>query len=91
MMFPHDGVGAWTPTPKSDSPPSATIATPTPSSAIDIIAGTTLGSTSRNMMRNCLAPIALAAVTNSRSDHDQRVGPGDPAEDRDRDHARGQG
>src|SRR6185503_8594449 len=47
MMLPHDGVGARTPTPRMLSVPSATMATAIPSSAIDIIAGSTLGSTSR--------------------------------------------
>ena len=64
--------------------PSATIATATPSSAIDNIAGSTLGSTSRKMMRRCFAPCARAASTNSRSDHDERARARDPAEHRDR-------
>ena len=50
--------------------PSATMATAMPSSAIDSIAGSTFGSTSRQMMRRFFAPCARAASTNSRSDHD---------------------
>ncbi len=45
------------------------MATPMPSRAIDAMAGSTLGSTSRSMMRLCLAPSTSAARTNSRSDH----------------------
>ena len=50
-MLPHDGVGGFTPTPRMASVPSATIATATPSSAIENIAGRTFGSTSRTMIR----------------------------------------
>ena len=84
MMLPHDGVGGFTPTPRMLSVPSATIATATPSSAIDIIAGSTLGSTSRIMMRSGLAPWARAASTNSRCDQLSDDAPRDPAEQRDR-------
>ena len=48
--------------------PSATTATATPRSAIDSIAGRTLGSTSFHMIRNGFAPWARAASTNSRCD-----------------------
>ena len=65
-MFPHDGVGGLTPTPRIDSVPSATIATAIPRSAIENIAGSTLGSTSRIMIRPFFAPWARAASTNSR-------------------------
>ena len=68
MMLPHDGVGGFTPTPRMLSVPSATIAIAIASSAIDIIAGITLGSTSRIMMRRGFAPWARAASTNSRWD-----------------------
>ena len=67
-MLPHDGVGARTPTPRMRSVPSATMATAMPSSAIDNIAGSTFGSTSRTMMRPFFAPCARAASTNSRCD-----------------------
>ena len=40
-----------------------------PSSAIENIAGSTFGSTSRKMMRRFLAPWPRAASTNSRCDH----------------------
>ena len=67
-MLPHDGVGGRTPTPRIASAPSATIATAMPSSAIENIAGSTFGSTSRTMMRPFFAPWARAASTNSRCD-----------------------
>ena len=70
IMLPHVGVSVSTLAPRIASVPSATIATAMPSSAIDDIAGSTLGSTSRVMMRRCFAPWARAASTNSRSDHD---------------------
>ena len=70
IMLPHVGVSVSTLAPRMASVPSATIATAMPSSAIDNIAGNTLGSTSRQMMRRCFAPCARAARTNSRSDHD---------------------
>ena len=70
IMLPHVGVSGSTLAPRMLSVPSATIATAMPSSAIEYIAGSTLGRTSRKMMRRCFAPCAFAASTNSRSDHD---------------------
>ncbi len=67
MIEPHDVAGEDTLAPSRARPPSATMATPTPSSPITSIEGSTLGRISRHMIRNGLAPIALAAVTNSRS------------------------
>ena len=59
MMLPHDRRRrprrrrrGW------PSVPSATMTTAMPSSAIENIAGSTFGSTSRNMMRQCFAPCA---------------------------------
>ncbi len=68
IMFPHDGTSVM-PTPSSARLPSATMATATPSRAIDTMAGSTLGSTSRHRMRRWPAPRTSAAFTNSRSDH----------------------
>ncbi len=48
------------------SDPSAMRAMAMPSRAIETMAGSTLGRTSRKMMRESLAPWALAARTNSR-------------------------
>ena len=70
-----------TPTPSSARLPSATMATAMPSSAIDIMAGATLGSTSRSMIRRWLAPSTWAALTNSRSDQDSALARGDAPED----------
>ena len=69
MMPPQLGSVIDRPTPRSRNAASAAITTATPRSAIENIAGRTLGSTSRVMMRQFLAPWARAAVTNSRSDH----------------------
>ena len=52
-------------------PPSATITTAIPRSAIESIAGSTFGRISRRMTRACFAPCARAASTNSRSDHER--------------------
>ena len=68
-MLPQDGVGSLTPKPRKARPASATMATPIASRVIAIMAGTTLGSTSRNNTRHGLAPIARAAMTKSRSAH----------------------
>ena len=70
IMLPHVGVLASTLAPRMASVPSATIATAMPSSAIEYIAGSTFGSTSRKMMRRFFAPWAFAASTNSRCDHE---------------------
>jgi hypothetical protein len=65
-MLPHDGVGSWMPIPSTLSPPSATMTTAMPSSAMENIAGSTLGSTSPIMIERLRAPMAREAVTNSR-------------------------
>ena len=60
-MFPHDGVGGRTPTPRIASAPSATIAIAMPSSAIENIAGNTFGFDVRSIqpvIRDDLAMLA---------------------------------
>ena len=66
IMLPQDGSGNGMLKPKIASAPSSTITTATPSSAIDSIAGSTFGRTSRNMTRQFDAPCARAAMTKSR-------------------------
>ena len=70
MIAPHDTDGRRARSGRASArPPSATITTATPSSAIENIAGITFGSTSRTMIRRSFAPMARAAITNSRCAH----------------------
>jgi hypothetical protein len=66
MIFPHVGCGGGTLAPRNDRMPSTTMMMPTARNVYDTRAGTTLGSTSRQMMRRFFAPSTLAAVTKSR-------------------------
>src|SRR3954454_18593208 len=69
IMLPHDEFGFGTLRPNSARPPSITMTIAIPSSAIDSIAGSTLGNTSRSITRIDFAPWARDAITNSRCDH----------------------
>src|SRR5580693_8810665 len=73
MMFPSEDVGRLIDSPRKASEPSSTMAMATPMSANDTAAGTMLGSSSRNKMRDVLAPVARAATTNSRLANDSVV------------------
>ena len=85
MMLPHDGVGASTPTPRIARAPSATMATATPSSAIENIAGSDV--------REHLADhdAAVLGALGPGGEDELALGPAerartrDPADERDRD------
>ena len=62
MMLPHVTTSGLTPAPMIARPPSATITTAMPSSAIENMAGSTLGRISRVMIRKCLPPCARRAA-----------------------------
>jgi hypothetical protein len=66
-MFPHDGVGGWTPMPRNDSADSVGIAPATPSVAATRIGASVFGRMWRNMIRPVPAPWARAAAMKSRS------------------------
>src|SRR5699024_4362017 len=65
--FPQVGCGGGTPRPRKLSDASATISTEIITIASDSTGSATLGNSSLVMTRQPVAPIARAAVTNSRS------------------------
>src|SRR5690606_21384495 len=67
IIRPQDGVGGCTPRPRNDSAASSRIAWAISSVATTIRLLTTFGMISRRMMRRVEQPIALAALTYSRS------------------------
>src|SRR5664280_2902115 len=66
IMFPHDGVGGGTDSPRKASDPSRTITPATVISPKVTATGTTLGRISRNRIRGVVAPMVRAAITKSR-------------------------
>src|ERR1700676_4416214 len=66
MMFPQDGVGRGTDSPRKASDPSITMTPATVMRPKVTATGTTLGRISRKTMRAEGAPSVRAAVTNSR-------------------------
>ena len=86
IMFPHDGVGRGTDSPRKASEPSITMTPATVISPKVTATGTTLGRISRKTIRLEVAPRVRAATTKSRLAKDEARGPDHPVEQGDGGH-----